>query len=100
MPSLKMSVAHQLGAEEAVKRIQRFGEMLKEKYDGQFKDLEENWVDNALQFALSTFGMKVKGQMNVEDDAVNIDGDLPFAAMMFKGKIEKDVREALEKILS
>ena len=100
MPSFTMSVSHQLGAAEAVERIQRFSTKLKARYDGQYKDLEEDWADNALKFALSTFGMKIKGVMKVEEDAVNFNGDLPFAAMMFKGRIEKEVREALEKVLA
>lgn len=100
MPSLTMSVAHELGADEAVKRIQGFATKLKEQYDGQYKDLEENWIENVLQIGLSTFGMKIKGEMQVEENAVNVNGELPFAAMMFKGKIEQEVRGALEKVLA
>jgi len=100
MPSLSMSVAHQLGAAEAVERIKSFATKLKEKYDGQYKDLDENWTDNLLQFGLTTMGMKLKGNMQVEDNEVQVNGDLPFAAMMFKGRIEKEVREALEKVLA
>ncbi len=100
MPSLKMSVPHQLGAAEAVERIKGLSEKLKTKHDGQFKDLEETWTDNALQVAMTTFGMKFKGLLTVEDDAVQIDGDLPFAAMMFKGRIESEVRDSLEKLLA
>ena len=49
---------------------------------------------------MTTFGMKFKGLLTVEDDAVQIDGDLPFAAMMFKGRIESEVRDSLEKLLA
>jgi hypothetical protein len=37
--------------------------------------------------------------MTVEPNEVKINGALPFAAMMFKGKIEQSVREELEKAL-
>jgi hypothetical protein len=44
-------------------------------------------------------GMSFKGDMIVEDSEVKVNGELPFAAMMFKGKIETAVREQMAKTL-
>jgi hypothetical protein len=38
--------------------------------------------------------------VTVEPNEVKLHGVLPFAAMMFKGKIEQTVREELEKLLA
>ena len=38
--------------------------------------------------------------MTVEPNQVVLQGSLPFAAMMFKGKIEQTVKEELEKALA
>jgi Putative polyhydroxyalkanoic acid system protein (PHA_gran_rgn) len=63
-------------------------------------NLEEQWDGNRLEYAFSTFGFNIKGDLNVEPGEVRVNGSLPFAAMMFKGKIEQSVREELEKVLA
>ncbi|REJ66251.1 MAG: hypothetical protein DWQ31_15485 [Planctomycetota bacterium] len=100
MPSVSTSVPHQLSKAEAMERIKKFGVTLQEKYEGQFKDFDESWSDNLLNFAFKTMGMAFKGTVQVEEDEVKVDGNLPFAAMMFKGRIESEVRGALEKLLA
>jgi len=62
--------------------------------------LEESWVGNLLNFAFKAKGFNVKGSMQVAPSEVKIDGQLPFAAMIFKGKIEQTVREQLQKVLA
>jgi hypothetical protein len=100
MPSLKISVDHQLEKDEAVERLKGLFEKVKNKFGDQIKDLQEEWNENALKFGFSTYGFNIKGDMAVEEGQVNLDGNLPFAAMMFKGKIEKEVRETLERTLA
>ena len=58
------------------------------------------WEDDVLKFAFSTFGIQVSGQMSVEEDKVVMNCELPFSAMMFKGKIVGGIQEALEKVLA
>lgn len=100
MPSLTISVPHSLGAEEATNRLKTLFEKLKERHADKVSNLEQEWTDNCLNYAFSSFGFNVKGDVTVEPDAVNVNGSLPFAAMMFKGKIEQAVREELEKRLA
>jgi hypothetical protein len=100
MPSLTISVPHSLSQEEATERLKNFFAKIKERYSDKVSNLEETWTGNTLNYAFSTFGFNIKGDMNVEQGAVNVNGSLPFAAMMFKGKIEQSVREELEKVLA
>ncbi len=53
-----------------------------------------------MDYSFSTYGFNIKGDIDVEPDQVKVNGNLPFAAMMFKGKIEQTVREELEKLLA
>jgi len=99
MPKLVMSVPHTLGQAEALSRVQGLMAKLKERNQEKYSNLVEEWQDNSLMFGFSTYGLKLKGTMNVTDTAVNIDGDLPFTAVMFKGRIEKEIRETLERYL-
>jgi putative polyhydroxyalkanoate system protein len=100
MPSLTISIPHSLGADEAATRLKSFFDKLKSRYQDKMSNLEESWDGNKLNYAFSTFGFNIKGDLNVEENAVNVNGSLPFAAMMFKGKIEQSVREELEKLLA
>jgi hypothetical protein len=52
-----------------------------------------------MNFSFSTFGFKIAGALEAADQMVTVRGDLPFAAAMFKGKIEGDIRQQLEKLL-
>lgn len=100
MPSLTINTPHTLSAEEATARLKKFFEDLKQKHSDKISNLEEQWHDNKLDYSFSTYGFSIKGDMTVEPGEVKLNGQLPFAAMMFKGKIEQTVREELEKLLA
>ena len=100
MPEMKLSVPHTLGRAGAAERLQKFSDRIREKYKDHVKDFEEEWGDNWLRFGFKTLGAKIQGKLDVEEEAVNFNGELPFAAMMFKGRIEKEIRESLERVLA
>jgi len=100
MPSLSITTAHALGTEEATARLKKFFGKLKERHQDKMSDLQEQWQDNRLEFGFSTYGFAIKGDLVVDPNEVRINGSLPFAAMMFKGKIEQGVRDELEKLLA
>ena len=100
MPGFKIDVPHQLGQEEAADRLKGFFEKVREKYQSQVSNLEETWDDNKLSFSFKTYGFAIKGTGTVLPDSVNLEGDLPFAAVAFKGKIEQSIRAELVQELS
>jgi len=100
MPSLNLSVPHTLGQQEATTRLQNFFTKLKERHKDKVSNLEEQWNDNRVTYAFSTYGFNIKGDLTVEPGEVKINGSLPFTAMPFKGKIEQTIREELTKQLA
>jgi hypothetical protein len=100
MPSMTISTPHSLGAEEATARLKTFFAKLKERHQDKLSNLEEQWNGNRLDYSFSTYGFNIKGDLTIEPGEVKVSGNLPFAAMMFKGKIEQTVREELEKVLA
>lgn len=100
MPKMSVNVPHQLDQEQATERLKGILEKIKERYQGQVSDLHEDWQGNVLNYAFKTFGFNVKGAMHVEPQQVRVEGDLPFAAMMFKGRIEQELKTTLERWLS
>ncbi len=99
MPKLSITVPHSLGQAEAARRVAGLMDAISKKYADQIKITEQNFGENSGTFAFKTMGMTVSGKAQIEEASVTIDCDLPFAAVMFKGRIEKEIRETLEKIL-
>jgi hypothetical protein len=94
-----MEVPHELSADEARSRLERFIESLQSKFQDKVSDLEQSWNDNTLSFAFKTFGFKIAGAIASLDQKLAVSGDIPFAAMMFKGKIESEIREQLNRLM-
>ena len=100
MPAFNAEVPHQLGQEEAVSRLKGFVERVQEHYKDQVSEMSGEWTDNTLDFALKTYGFKISGKLQVEEDRARLDGQLPFAAVAFKGKIQQSIAKELERALS
>ncbi len=101
MPKFSTSVPNPVGKERARSALEGLLKRVMEKYGDQVSGLEQTWVgDDTVNFVLTTYGFKITGQLVVEDQVVKISGDLPFAAAMFKGKIESSIKTELEKTLA
>jgi hypothetical protein len=100
MPAFQVNVPHGLGKEKATERLKVFLQKVADRYKDQVSKMEGNWVDNILNFAMTTYGFTISGKLTVEDSAARIEGKLPFAALAFKGKIEKTIAEELQKQLA
>ncbi len=100
MPSLAMSIPNPLGQQQAAERLKSFLGRLKERHQDKVSNLEETWPDDHhLNYSFTTYGFNIKGDLAIEPDAVKMNASLPFAAMMFKGKIEQAIRDELTRLL-
>jgi hypothetical protein len=99
MPKFSVTVPHQISQQEATERLNRFVDILREKFKDSVSDLDQSWESNALAFRFKTYGVPLAGKITVASDRLVVDGDLPFTAMMFKGKIESAIREQLERLM-
>jgi putative polyhydroxyalkanoate system protein len=100
MPKFGVRVPYTIDKDEARSRLERFAEMLEAKFANQVSDLQQSWDGDTLKFHFKTYGIPLDGGITVGDNELNVAGDIPFAAMMFKGKIESEIREQLEKIIA
>ncbi len=100
MPSFNTKVEHQLGQDEAANRLKKLLEQVRKKYGGFVTDLQEEWTENVLTFSLKTYGFKIDGTLTVEDQLACLSGNLPFAALAFRGKIEQSIVSELRRELS
>jgi putative polyhydroxyalkanoate system protein len=100
MPKFGVRVPHTLTKDKARSRLERFVETIEMKYADKVSDLQQTWEGDTLKFHFKTYGIALDGGITVADKELNLAGDMPFAAMMFKGKIESEIRESLEKIVA
>jgi len=100
MPKISLAVPHSLSQEDAAARLKGLLARLKEKHGDKIKNLTEEWGENTGKFGFSAMGFSVKAAAVVEPNQVKLDGEIPFAAMMFKGKIESEIRETLTRVLN
>jgi hypothetical protein len=100
MPKFAVKVPHALPREEVVDRLTRFAEILREKFKDSVSELEQKWDGEDVAFRFKSFGMAITGRIKIEENQLVVDGDLPFSAMMFKGKIESAIREQLDRLMT
>jgi len=100
MPKFNVTVPHALSQAEAADRLNQFADILREKFKDSVSDLDQSWEGNVLAFHFKTFGFPISGRITVGEKSLVVDGDLPFTAMMFKGKIESSIRQQLERLMT
>ena len=100
MPAMEMTIPHTLGQEEALRRIQSLLAQVKAQYPDTFSDLHETWTDSGGEFSATIMGMPVSGRLTVTPTQVHLAGNLPFAALPFKGQIEETIRTQAEQLLA
>jgi hypothetical protein len=99
MPKFHITVPHPLSQQDAIQKLNGFIDLLRNRYKDQLSGLDESWDNNILSFGFKTYGIQVNGKITVNDKQLDLDGDLPFSAMMFKGKIESAIRDELTKLM-
>jgi putative polyhydroxyalkanoate system protein len=99
MPKFSTSVPHKLGKETAKNALHGLVDKIMEKFKDQVSGFEQSWSGDTLNFNMTTYGFKITGSAVIDDQQVKLQGDLPFAAAMFKGKIESTIQTEVEKAL-
>jgi hypothetical protein len=100
MPQFAVMVPHTLGKDVAITRLHQLIERMRSEHGDQLGEMQGEWTANVLNFSFRAMGMGVKGGMNVDDDRVVVEGQLPLAAAFFRGKIEQAIRTELDNVLS
>lgn len=100
MPSSKVTVQHQLGKDEALRRIKAILGEAKNNGSGRISDVQETWTDDGGSYSFKVAGFSVNGSIDVRDTDVEIDVTYPLAARPFKETIESTLRDRAESVLA
>ena len=100
MPGFLTAVDHSLGQTEAQSRVSTFLDQVQNQYQDMISSWSGEWNENKLNFELIAMNMKVTGVLEGTEDAVMVGGSIPFAMIMFKGRMENTMRDELRKLLA
>lgn len=95
MPKVSVTVPHELDPDEVVQRAGPYVEKIVEDFQGD--DLEIQWEGRAADFSFTSLTFNIKGAVAVTDNDITVNVDLPFAAMIFKDKVEKAINKNLTR---
>lgn len=99
MPAFSVDVPHPLSQEQAIERLKSVLDQLG-KEQSTFSLEKTVWTGNSLAFAVKAVGMTIDGTMIVYDSRINIEGDIPFAASIFKGRIEQELKDRVARLMN
>ncbi len=98
---LVVSIPHQLGKEEAARRLKSGFGRARTTFGEKLAVIDENWSGDHLDFRAGVLGQAVKGGIDVADDHVRVEVQLPWLlgllAEQVKPFIERQGRLMLEK---
>jgi Putative polyhydroxyalkanoic acid system protein (PHA_gran_rgn) len=100
MSDLMVSVSHQLSQDDALRRIHAAVARAKVQYAAKISDLRDSWKGHVGAFNVSGMRQKASGTVTVNPSDVTVQLKLPFAASLFKSKIESGIRDTLTRILA
>jgi hypothetical protein len=98
MPKVTVKVPHNLTQEQAIERARPALDKTVSDFEG--RDLQIAWNGPAADFSFKSLAFTIKVKVTIDAEQATVDVDLPFAAMMFKDKVEKAIAKNLSRALA
>ena len=96
-----VSIPHHLGKDEALRRLQGGMGRVREQFGDKLGSIEDTWTGSHADFRVSVLGQSVTGGLDVMDDQVRVEVQLPWmlalVAEKAKSLIQKQGTLMLEK---
>jgi len=89
---LLISIPHRLGRLEARRRLDNGIGRLRHELNALLSGLEYHWEGDTLSFAVSAMWQRITGRIEVLDDVVRVEIDLPWIMQLLRDTIAKRVR--------
>src|SRR6185312_17221795 len=92
-----VDIPHQLGVDEARRRIDRgFGRFAREVGGSLLTQVSYSWIGDRLMFSFGAMGQVISGTVQVRSELVRVELVLPavlvFVAKALRGRVEKEGR--------
>jgi hypothetical protein len=89
---LIISIPHRLGRQEAKRRLDSGISRIRPELAGLVSSLDHSWKENTLEFHASAMWQAISGRIEVLDDAVRVEIDLPWLMRALGDTIMNRVR--------
>ena len=96
---LIVSIPHRLGKAEAVRRLKSGLASAQADYKHLFTVQEETWVGDNLTFRISAVGMQASGNIDVREDHVQMELQLPWLLHQIVEKAQGLIRKRGQLLL-
>jgi len=100
MSKLSLSIPHTLTREEALSRVKQLLSRIQEEQKGTISNVQENWNGANGNFSFTAKGFNIAGTIQVKENEVQLESDLPFAVALFKGQIASMITEKATALLA
>jgi len=100
MPKINLSIPHNLGQEEAKRRITSLIADCRAQFAGRVSNVAESWTDYTEVFSFHAKGFSVRGRLDVQPGQVLLEMHLPLAAWPFKSRIENEILTHARQLLA
>ena len=88
-----VTIPHQLGVDEARRRIEDGFEQLGAQIPGGLAQIQKSWNDNAMSFSAQVAGQTVSGSLTVLASVVQLEVLLPGLLGLIGGKIKGQMQK-------
>lgn len=99
MPRVSTTIHHQLSKDEARSRIDGLIDAIRRDYADMVSQLQGNWNGDTLEVSFTAYGFDIASDVHVHPETVDVDAQIPLAALPFKGKIQRTIVGKLEEVL-
>lgn len=90
---LVVSIPHQLGKQEAVRRLKNGLSQASAKFGHLLSVEEEVWTGDSLKFHLRSLGQSARGTIDVAEDHLRIEVSLPWLLAKLSERLAPAIRK-------
>lgn len=97
---MRVSLPHNLGAEEVRRRMHEHGHEIANYFPPGMAEVETSWPhEDRMDLLIHAAGQRIEGGIDVGEDTVVIELDLPAILGFLRGTLERAVRRHGGKLL-
>ncbi|MBP2311774.1 polyhydroxyalkanoic acid system family protein [Azospirillum soli] len=85
---LTVTIPHQLGRQEAKRRLTEGMGQARSYLSAVATSMEDHWVEDRMDFRVVALAQTVTGWIDVQEDCVNVEVQLPWALGMLANKLK------------
>ncbi|MBP2295941.1 polyhydroxyalkanoic acid system family protein [Azospirillum rugosum] len=90
---LTLTIPHQLGRDEAKRRLSEGMGQARSYLSAVASSMDDHWTDDRMDFRVVAMAQTVTGYIDVQDDCVNVEVQLPWALGMLANKVKDRIQQ-------